>query len=455
MEKKPATYTGSFRETSADLCRDDTDGLAGARKALLGSGYLTIFAQAISGGTFFTALLIAMGADEAYIGYVTMATTLCMAAQFPAPLFWERQKTRKGLILWLGVVGDFLTYLGLPIAAILPVSHQWKLGLYMAMTLLSGLINQFCLPARNAWMMQSIPFSKRVSYTSLTSMVHSVINVISVFLAGLMLDGFEAAELSLGSISPTLWALFLLRILAFATSSASNLWMALRIREFAYDSEEKTAVRLSVLLEPIRNKPFFRMILLPCLWALLNGMIGNYFNLHLIENVKMSYTVISSAIFINTPMILLITPIWTKILRQNDWIKSLAWGILGFSLAWCCNVLISPQAPVFYFIAIIVGFLFSPGINMVNTNLIYVHMPKENRTAYFAFYSLMTTVFTFIGQAFGTWFITATTAVRFTLFGIEIVNLQLISAVAAFFAVIFAATLLIAKARCTPGEDQL
>lgn len=455
MEKKSAAYTGSFRETSADLYRDDADGCAGARRALLGSGYLTIFAQAITGGTFFTALLIAMGADEAYIGYVTMATTLCMAAQFPAPLFWERQKSRKALILWLGVVGDLLTYLGLPCTALLPFGTQWKLGVYMALTLVSGLISQFCLPARNAWMMQSIPFSKRVSYTSLTSMVHTVINVVSVFLAGLMLDGIEANAQPLGSISPTLWAIFLLRIIACTASMVSTLWMAFRVREFSYDTEEKTAVRLSVLLEPIRNKPFFRIILIPGLWSLIANTIGNYFTLHLIENVKMSYTVISSANFISTPMILLITPIWTRILKQKDWIKTMAWAILGFCLAWGSNVLISAQTPYFYFIAIILGYLFSPGINMVTNNLIYVHMPKENRTAYFAFYSLMTTVLTFLGQAFGTWFVTATASVRFMLFGIEIVNLQLISAVAVFFAIIFASTLLVLKIRCKPAEDQI
>jgi Na+/melibiose symporter-like transporter len=276
-----------------------------------------------------------------------------------------------------------------------------------------------------------------------------------VFLAGIMLDSIEANGQPLGSISPTLWAIFLLRFIAFAASVASTLWMAFRVREFSYDTEEKTAVRLSVLLEPIRNKAFFRIILIPGLWAMICGMIGNYFTLHLIENVKMSYTVISSANFISTPMILLITPIWTRILKQKDWIKTMGWAIILYSLAWWSNVLISAQTQYFYFLAIILGYLFSPGINMVTNNLIYVHMPKENRTAYFAFYSLLTTVLTFLGQAFGTWFVTATASVRFILIGIEIINLQMISGVAAVLAVVFAGTLLILKIRCKPAEDQV
>ena len=445
MEKKSRSNNGGYQETITDLYFDNTDGCARDRRALLGSGYLTTLAQAITTGTFFTALLIAMGASETYIGYVTMVTTLCMVVQFPAPLFWEKRQSRKGLILGLGAIGDFLMYLGLPCTALLPLGTEWKLGLYMALTLISGVLNQFCLPARNAWIMQSIPFSKRVSYSSLTSMVHTVINVVSVFLAGLLVDGIEETVRPFGMLSPTLFAIFLLRIFAYAVSVISMMWMAFRVTEFPYSIEDGETVQISVLLEPMKNRPFFRIVLIPCLWAMIGGMIGNYFSLHLIENVKMSYTVISSASFISTPMILLITPIWTGILKQHDWIKTLSLAMLGYCLAYCCNVLISEKTPYFYFIAIIVGHLFSPCITMVSNNLIYVHMPEENRTAYFAFYSLLTTVFTFLGQAFGTWFVTIMTSVQFDFFGIPIGHLQLISAAAAVLGALLAVMIFMNK----------
>ena len=445
MFKKNRSFFGGYSEIYSDLCRDNNDGCAGSRRALLGSGYLTILAQAITTGTFFTALLYAMGADDTYIGYVTMATTLVMAVQFLAPLFWERFKVRKALILWLSAFGDLLTYLGLPIVALLSIDLGWKLVLYMVFTLISGCISQFCLPAKNAWMMQSIPFSKRVSYSSLTSMVHTVINVISIFLAGLFMDGVEKYGNALNIESPTLFAVFVLRIAALILSIASYVWMAYRVKEFPYSMEDGQKIRLSVLMEPIRNRPFFLVILIPCLWALIAGMIGNYFNLHLIGNVKMSYTVISSASFISTPMILLITPIWTKILRQRDWIRTLAWAMLGYCLAYCCNVLISDTTPYFYFIAIIVGHLFSPCITMVSNNLIYVHMPEENRTAYFAFYSLLTTICSFIGQAIGTLFVSVSQGLRFEIFGITVVNLQFVSALAAILGVMLVGVILMTK----------
>lgn len=447
MENNHKACKGGYREIIDDLCRDDTDGRAVSRRAWLGSGYLEILSQAITSGTFFTALLIAMGAGEAYIGYVTLVTTLCMAVQFVAPLFWERRCKRKKLILRMGIIGDFLSYVGLPLTAVLPVDMRWKLFVYMVLTLASGVIKQFCLPARNSWMLQCFPLSKRVSYSSLTSMVHTVINVVSVFLAGLLVDEIEGSFPGFGTLTPTLFAIFVVRGMAFIMSLVSTVWRAYRVKEAPYSMLKDGAVHISALIEPMRNKSFFCIILIPCLWAMIGGIIGNYFTMHLIENVKMSYTVISSVGFISTPMILLITPIWTRIVKGHDWVGTMIWAIVGYCMAYCCNVLISAETQYFYFIAIVVGHLFSPGITIVSNNLLYVHMPEENRTSYFAFYSLMTTAFTLLGQAFGIWLVTATESVRLTIFGITVCNLQLTSAVAAFFGIMLAVTVLVVKRR--------
>lgn len=306
MIRKLKSYTDEFSVSYRNLCHDNGDGCAKPRSTLLSSGALTFFAQSITTGTFFTALLIAMGAPESYIGYVAMATTLCMAIQFPAPLIWERMKRRKSALLKLGVLGDVLTYPGLPLIAVLPIDLGWKLTLYMLLTLVTGCIGQFCMPAKNAWTMQSIPLKKRISFTALSSMTQIVINVISVFLAGAFLDGIKMTEVSIFSLSPTLTAIFILRILAFISSLISSLLLAVHVKEFSYGTEhdKPRTSSLSLLIEPIKNRRFISLILIPCIWSMICGMIGNYFSLYLIDSVKMSYTLISSASIISTPIIL-------------------------------------------------------------------------------------------------------------------------------------------------------
>ena len=83
-------------------------------------------AVALSSGTFYTVLLIAMGASDAFFGYIAMAGTLSTVAQFPAPLFWERLRKRKSLLVCLSILTTILGYLVLPCIVVLPISSGWK-----------------------------------------------------------------------------------------------------------------------------------------------------------------------------------------------------------------------------------------------------------------------------------------------------------------------------------------
>ena len=68
---------------------------------------------------------------------------------------------------------------------------------------------------------------------------------------------------------------------------------------------------------------------------------------------------------------------------------------------------------------------------LVGGNLLYMKLPQANRTAYLGFYSILTQVCVIIGQWIGTTFVQFTGDLKFTLFGIDICNLQLVSGVAA------------------------
>jgi len=416
-----------------DVCIDNSDRCVSARRSLLISNYLTMLAQSVTTGTFFTAMLLLMGADDVYIGYVTMATTICSFAQFFAPLFWERIAKRKPLIILFMSLYHLLTYLGMTIVPFLPVSDPSKLVIYLIMTILAGLFNNFNAPALNAWTMQSIPFIKRVNFTSMTSLVQTIINVICVFVAGVFLDHMEASAKTIAGISPTLFAIFVLRIIACIAIVIVTLLHILHVKEFAYDEDttSKGTKGLSMLILPLKNRAFISVIIIPCLWMLFGGIIGNYFALHLIDNVKMSYTLITSANIISTPIILLTTPFWALMLKKYSWIKIMGVALFGHSVAYICNVFITGETQYFYFIAIVIGHLFAPCISMVQNNLLYLHLPETNRTTYFSFYTLMSNLFVFFGQTIGTFFVKNSGNLRFEIFGVSVNNLQMTSGIAA------------------------
>lgn len=424
------TFISDIRDVISDVYADEDPELASSRRAVLRNDYLIQLATSLTTGTFFTVLMLAMGADDVYLGYVAMVTTLCSFVQILAPFFWERLQIRKPFLITAIALYNFLYYGVIAVIPILPMDNRLKLIAYMVVTLLSGVLNNFIQPAFNAWTMQSIPFVKRLNFTSVSSLVKTVIGIISVFLAGVLLDTFEDQELSFGSFPPALSAILILRTVVFLLMTVSTILQAVKIKEYPYEEGAKLG-SFALLIEPLKNKAFLLSILIPTLNTFIGCIIGNFFNLHLVENVQMSYTMISSASMISTPVLILFTPIWTMILKRHSWIRTLGFALMGYACAYVCNVFISKETQYFYFICIILGNLFQPCITMVSNNLVYLHLPEANRTAFFSFSTLASGVASFLGQTVGTLFVKNTTGLELNWFGVSVCNLQLTSAIAA------------------------
>ena len=416
-----------------DVCVENSDGFARSRRTSIINNYLSAFATSITTGTFFTVLMLAIGADDVYFGYVTMISTVCSMIQVFSPLFWERLTIRKPLIITFSVISSFLTYGAVTCIPFLPCTSKTKLLLYLLITLITSCLNSFSSPASNAWSVQYIPLKKRVNYTSVSSLGTTVINIVSTFLAGVLLDLWEGKEIGLGTIPPALSLILIFRLTAFLVAACVNINSILFIKENPSEKTESASAKdnLRLLLRPLRNKPFLLSILIPCMWAMCGSIIGNFFNLQLVENVKMSYTLISSASFFSTPLVLILTPLWTVILRKQPLLRTLSFAFAGYCCAYFCNVFISAETQIFYFIAIVIGNLFQPCINLVSGNLLYFYLPEKERTTYFSFYALVLSLFTLLGQTIGTVFVKHTGDLHWRIFGVSVCNLQLTSAIAA------------------------
>lgn len=417
-----------------DACIENSDGKAKARTTLLLTGYMSNIVSSITAGIFFTAFMLALGASDVYIGYISIATSTCTLIQFLSPLLWERIKRRKPALVAWAFISNILTYLGITLIPFLKTQNETKLIIYVVITIFTSLVGSLFSSATSAWTLPSLPFEKRVNYSSLANLGATIINVAAAFLASIYLDSMESSETLVDGISNTLIAVVVLRLISFAIIMTSSVLTALHVKEYPYETaaDQKDNKGLRMLLSPLRDKAFMMIILIPAFQTLSGSIIGNFYNIHLVSNVNLSYTAISAVTFITTPATLLFTIIWTMLLRKNTWLKCLAVAYAGYAVAWTSNVFISATTPYFYFISIIIGNLFSPCMNLVGGNLLYMKLPEANRTAYLGFYTILTQVCAIIGQWIGTTFVQFTPNLKFTLFGVEICNLQLTSGIAAF-----------------------
>jgi len=436
-----------------DACVENADGCAPARSAMLVAGYLDTVISAMTAGTFFSALLLAMGAEDEFIGYVSMATTFCAIVQYISPLFWEHFKRRKSIMLLSAIINNFTTYVVITVIPFLPIATSAKLWLYFAATLLASLLSNFTSPAFTAWLMQSLPLAKRVNHTALASRPNSVLNVVTAFLASLFLDKMTESGYAWGSITPELTAIVILRAGAAVLVVTSICVRFGKIKEYPYESSVER-VGLKMMLKPLSNVPFILAILIPCLYTFAGAVIGNFFSIHLISNVHMPYTIISLAGVISVPIIMLMTPVWSLFCEKFGWFVTFAVTFAGYLTAWLCNVFITADSQIFYYIAIVNGNIWAPGMTLVCGNMVYLRLPKAERTVYLSFYSIIVSAFSFLGQTIGTTFVKYTGDLHFTLFGLDICNLQLTSALAALLGIPLVIYTLFAKRAIEAAEKR-
>ena len=303
-----------------DACIENGDGNAKARTTMLLTGYTSNIILSITGGIFFTAFMLALGADEVYIGYITMATSACTLIQFLSPLLWERVQRRKpALVIW-GFISNILSYLGITLIPFLNTTGDTKLILYVVVTIITTLVGSLFSSPSQAWHLPSLPFAKRVNFTSLANLGATIINVVAAFLASVYLDNMESGEIIAEGVSNTLIAVVILRLISFVISMINSVLCAIYIKEYPYEKtdDQKDGKGLRLLLSPLRDKAFMLIIMIPSLQVLCANIIGNFYDIHLVSNVNLSYTAISAVRFITTPATLLFTIIWTMLLKRTN-----------------------------------------------------------------------------------------------------------------------------------------
>jgi MFS family permease len=437
---------GSFRGTFVT----SDDGMAPGRRIVLSSTTISDLLVTILGGVYLTGMLLAVGADDIYINYVTMAGFLCGFVQIAAPLLWERTARRKALLLVLRGAYHLLDVVVLGVIVLLPMEKTLRLVLLMTVIVLRNLINSFSTPGLSIWKMQSVPQQRRNDYFTVYNILTHVIGVTSAYLAGRLLDAFEENGWMLYGIAPTLSAILLLRMLGLLLAVA-ELALLSRLEEYPYElpkPEEERGVHL--LLVPLLDTRYMRTVSIDMVWQFITYLIGSFFTVYLLDVVHMSYSYIMLCSFVNVPLILVMTPVWSRLVKRCRWQRMLPIAIGGYAIPYVFNALIVEDTQYFYAIVMILVYLFYPCISLVLAYLPYENMPDTCRTAYMSVYSIGTMLSGLVGTFVGTLFMQFTKGIVIPIFGVPMLNYQYLNLIQALLLLALSGYIVFTARRVAP-----
>ena len=360
------------------------------------------------GGNFFAGIMLLLNADDGFIGLMSIFIYAANSLQIFAPLLLEHFPKRKKLLIGLRLLAQSIQIVFLGAIPFFPVESRIKLVLFGVAVLIHNILFALISPGLSVWHIQFIPQNIRVRYFSLLSMTNGILVALFNFLGGYVVDLFK-------SIGLDVWGFEVVRFFALLLL-VYDLFLLSRMKEEPYEQAKERVKISNLFLLPLREKKYLRTVAIVFIWSMIANIPGSYYSVYLLRDIQVSYSFITLINTLNVPILILLTPVWSRFLRRNSWLKTCNLSIMLYALHYFLLGCVTKANYMWlYPMTLIYAFVLAVGINLSFTNIPYINIPKDNQTLFIGFYSTMSNLGALLGVTIGRQFVTTTEAL--VLFG--------------------------------------
>ena len=347
------------------------------------------------GGNFYTGLLLLLGADDGFIGLVSILVTAANMLQLFSPLVLEHFPQRKKLLIITRLVVQTLNIAFIGAIPYFPAGQQAKLFMFAAAQLILNCMHALTCSGLSVWHIQFIPNNIRLNYFTLITMTNGAVVALVNLIAGFFLDKFKAAGMELQGIT-------ILRVIAYVML-LYDLTLLLRMKEKPYQRTVEKIKLYDILIKPFREKVYLRTVAIAVLWTFTSGIQSSFFSVYMLKNIEASYSFINLVNLLNAPILMLCTPLWSKFLRRSSsWLKTLNIAVCIYAVHYFLFSQVNQNNYLWlYTFAQIWAFTLGAGILLAMNNVPYINIPKANQTQFISFYSTVTSIGSLLGVALG------------------------------------------------------
>ncbi|MBO4217596.1 MAG: hypothetical protein J5940_06600 [Clostridia bacterium] len=407
-----------------------TDGAKG-RRCMLASSLLSSAIANITGGIFYSGFLVGYGINIVNIGIISFVPTLATLLSLFSPFILDRIAKRKWVLAGARIFYYALTLLGI---LVIPHIFEENLSRVLAITILMSFaagVNALFGQGYSAWHMNFLPDSIRGDYLLTNS-------CIAAFTSGLFALVVAVVTDSLAGSPRQLEIIILLRIIAFALAVLDVLVLLLP-KEYEYkQTTEKPRLR-NVFTIPLKNKKFSLTILMCVIWYLFSNCHAAVINTWLLQDMEISYTLITFINFTYFFFFLFFSKMWRKFINKLGWIKALSFSAVITGVTYITYSFLTKNnsftitifgsvvaVNVFFFIVRHMQHVTGIVTNLCMGNMPYINTPDSDRVSYFSFYAVAVNITSFISQLLGTGFVSIMKDRALTIFGHDFTALPIL-----------------------------
>ncbi len=350
--------------------------------ASLGTVFFTVFGIPV-GSPLFTGFMRSLGAGDFIYSIVMALPVLGAASQVVGSYFLETTGKRRFVFLASGFAHRLLW---IPVALIPlfvnPNRHEAIIWSITILITLSSIANSLCTVAFNSWMGDLVPkeiigrfFSKRALMSTIAGAVAGL--ALSVFID--RVNNFNG---------------FAILFILGAMFGVADISVFSRIHHPQLQLHEKKPTLLSTLIDPFKNKEYVLFALFATVFAFGVNFSAPFINVYMIENLRMNYLMItlSTQIMVGVSTILFVRK-WGSLADRYGNRFVLIVNAVGIAVVPAVWAFTTPGNYLLVFILNFFAGVFWSGYNIAIFNQSVWLAPNQNRSAYIACFSLLTSVF--------------------------------------------------------------
>ncbi len=342
-------------------------------------------------GPIFAGLMLQMGIEKAAIGLILSFAQITGLVQMVSFRLTDMVHPRK-LVIGVGTIEILMTIVVISVPLWVPIG--WRFPAVVVLIILAWSAAQTHVPTFNSWFASIIPADLRGRYISKRTFIQYVVGIATSLIAGRFIDlvpGYIGFAILYGVALvfglATYWVLYATPLPQLSSTESD---------EVAPESH------FGRLMVPLRNPEYRRFITFNIVWTLVIAMPGPYYNVFMIDGLKISYSTI--AIFTSAQMIVMGVGFrfWGIIVDRfggKPMIELLFIPTIVMPSLWA---LARPESYWIVPIAMILGGLGFSGLSIANSIMLYAIIPQQgSKSSYFAIWSISIGVASALAPAVG------------------------------------------------------
>jgi MFS family permease len=399
VKKEDPTFAAVVPPTPEDLAPPDKKL---GQKLMFHEGGIWAIMNAVvaTTGIVMTAFALNLQADAFIFGLLGALPLFAAVTQLWTPQMVALIGSRKRVsVLTLGIARLSLFPLALlaVFGWLFPAQNGLWLIIFLVIITVYSALTAIGGTAWQSWSGTVVPIEKRASYFANRSIYIGALGLVTTFLAGVFLDWWRVPNDG-KQVQPL--AIVILFLVA-ASVAVITIFLLRKTPDLPDKKLDRTARPrvLATLKETWDYVPMRRYLIYRAINLFAVFMVVPYYNVYLLQNLKMSFTEVSILTNVGTLASLLSLPLWGKLVERYGCSRVLFWTSIAkvfYVAAWA---FVLPGNPFIPMLLIHITLVIDAGQALSATNLLMNLMPRQDASnvGHFSVFTATTNLFSALG----------------------------------------------------------